>query len=135
MNEFPLLGLELMALSAKFTDRRLPALATQYDNATVGSGSIVDEVKHTRTDWSTLEKADFGDCDVVGVDRDGVAVRHVLGDETVVLLPALGWFVLSEVVPVTLYLDERLTARFVPAVIGDLLLLRHRARPPIWKAG
>ena len=48
MNEFPLLGLELMALSAEFTDRGLPALVTQYDNATVGSGSIVDEVKHTR---------------------------------------------------------------------------------------
>jgi RHS repeat-associated protein len=31
-------------------------LVTQYDNATAGSGSVVDEVKYTYEDWGNLEK-------------------------------------------------------------------------------
>ncbi len=31
-------------------------LVTQYDNATVGSGSVVNEVKFTHEDWGSLEK-------------------------------------------------------------------------------
>ena len=31
-------------------------LVTQYDNATVGSGSVVDEVKYTYEDWGNTEK-------------------------------------------------------------------------------
>ncbi|MCK4873242.1 MAG: hypothetical protein KAS72_10995 [Phycisphaerales bacterium] len=34
-----------------YTDRGQVETATQYDNATVGSGSVVDEVKYTFDDW------------------------------------------------------------------------------------
>jgi RHS repeat-associated protein len=41
-------------------------LVTQYDNATAGSGSVVDEVKYTYEDWGNLEKSEQDHNSAVG---------------------------------------------------------------------
>ncbi len=41
-------------ISITYDDLARRRLVTQYDNATVGSGSIVDEVKHSYEDWGPL---------------------------------------------------------------------------------
>ncbi len=43
-------------ISRTYNSRGLPELVTQYDNATVGSGSVVDEVKYSYEDWAQLSK-------------------------------------------------------------------------------
>jgi hypothetical protein len=41
-------------ISRTYNSRGLPELVTQYDNATVGSGSVVDEVKYGYESWGLL---------------------------------------------------------------------------------
>ena len=50
-------------------------LVTQYDNATVGSGSVVDEVKFTYNDWGELETYEQDNDSAVG--GSGVAAYQV----------------------------------------------------------
>jgi hypothetical protein len=42
--------------SAAYTSLGQESLVTQYDNATVGSGSVVNETKTTYDDWGNVEK-------------------------------------------------------------------------------
>ena len=43
-------------ISTTYNNRGQRELVTQYDNATVGSGSVVDEVKFTYEDWGNVSK-------------------------------------------------------------------------------
>jgi YD repeat-containing protein len=43
-------------ISRTYNSRGLSELVTQYDNATVGSGSVVDEVKYSYEEWAQLSK-------------------------------------------------------------------------------
>ncbi len=46
----------VLRISRTYNSRGLPELVTQYNNATVGSGSVVDEVKYSYEDWGQLSK-------------------------------------------------------------------------------
>jgi len=52
------------------------SLVTQYDNATVGSGSVVDEVKYTYDNWGPISKFEQDRNSAVGTGSDQYYVSY-----------------------------------------------------------
>jgi RHS repeat-associated protein len=54
-------------ISRTYNSRNLPELVTQYDNANIGSGSVVDEIKHSYESWGLLSTFEQDRNSAVGV--------------------------------------------------------------------
>ena len=55
---------------------------TQYDNATVGSGSVQDEVKHTYDGWGNLEKIEQDNNSAVAPSGDEYSITYAFEKKT-----------------------------------------------------
>lgn len=58
------------------------SLVTQYDNATVGSGSVTDEVKFTYDDWGNIEKFEQDRNSAVGGGSDDYEISYTYAKST-----------------------------------------------------
>ena len=69
-----------------YEDRGEVETVTQYDNATAGAGSVVDEVKYTYDDWATIARFEQDRNSAVGTGSDDYGVRY----ENVLRTPGSG---------------------------------------------
>ena len=67
---------DVRRISFTYENRGLVETVTQYDNATAGSGSIVDEVKYAYDGWAQISRFEQDRNSAVGTGSDDYGVRY-----------------------------------------------------------
>ena len=72
----------VLRISTGYDDLGRVQLVTSYDNATVGSGSVVNEVKHSYDNWGPLSKLEQDRDSAVAGGGNDYEVSYLLGKAT-----------------------------------------------------